>query len=134
MSDRIPPTEAELRECSRALLAGDRLSVEDTERLLNEATRLRALFDDWILHPKMRRMWDLCRHQRNELHRVNLISDDEFSALAEDGASVDRLETYDAAREEIRRLRAICAEAAVDLEEWNKKLSARLAKAAKGEV
>jgi hypothetical protein len=35
---------------------------------------------------------------------------------------------------EIRRLRAICAEAAVDLEEWNKKLSARLSKAAKGEV
>ena len=55
---------------------------------------------------KMQRLWDLCRHQRAELHVAGLIDDGEFAALAEDYKSVDRLEAYDAARDEIVALAA----------------------------
>ncbi len=114
----IPPTEAELEDLDYGLHAvgparNRVIHVSDTtgRELIAEIRRLRGIFDDWILHPKMTRMWDLCRHQRNELHRVKLISDDEFAALAEDDKSEDRLETYDAAREEIHCLRELCREA-----------------------
>lgn len=40
------------------------------------------------------RLWDLVRFQRYELHDAGLITDNEFSELASDGASIARLEYY----------------------------------------
>lgn len=49
------------------------------------------------------RLWDLVRHQRSELHEAELITDEEYAALAQDHASVARLETYDRLRQALKR-------------------------------
>jgi len=134
-SVHVPPTKAELEEWEN-----QPIFVRESEvlRLIHEIHRLHGIFDDWIIHPKLTRLWDLCRHQRNELHRVNLISDDEFAVLAEDSKSVDRLETYDSVYAENARLRALCGKA--ELHPWgvsglvDARMRYRLAKATKGEV
>jgi hypothetical protein len=54
---------------------------------------------------EVERLRDLVRHQRAELHEVDLISDEEYAALAMMGKdSVARLESYDAMRRQIADL------------------------------
>lgn len=50
---------------------------------------------------KIERLFDLVRHQRAELHEADLISDEEYAALATATGSVDRLHKYDDMRERI---------------------------------
>jgi hypothetical protein len=52
------------------------------------------------------RVWDLLRYQRMELHNANLITNEEYAALAFDHPAVARLETYDELRAELARLTA----------------------------
>lgn len=82
----------------------DRLRVEKVERERDE------------LRKAVERLWDLCRHQRNELHSANLISDDEFAKFASDTGSVKRLETYDSVRHHRHELRKQRDELAAALE------------------
>lgn len=89
-ADHIPPTKA------------DYLTPLERE-LSHEINRLCSV---------LQRYKDLIRHQRNELHTAGLISDDEYAGLAEDAGAVERLESYDAARDENVRLRALCGRAA----------------------
>lgn len=51
-----------------------------------------------LLKQDTQRLWDLVRYCRAVLHNANLISDDEYAALAEDHAAVERLEAYDTAK------------------------------------
>jgi hypothetical protein len=51
------------------------------------------------------RLWDLVRYMRSELFTAELITPDEYAALAEDHAAVARLETYDSLRNERDRLK-----------------------------
>ena len=82
----------------------DRLRVEKVERERDK------------LGEAVERLWDLCRHQRNELHSANLISDDEFAEFASDTGSVKRLETYDSVRQQRDELRRQRDELAAALE------------------
>jgi len=52
------------------------------------------------------RLWDLVRHQRAELHDEDLITDEEYAALAFDHGAVGRLESYDELRADRDRLAA----------------------------
>lgn len=52
-----------------------------------------------------KRLWDLVRQQRMELHDAELISDEEYAELASDGGSVKRICSYDDMREEIKTLK-----------------------------
>jgi hypothetical protein len=45
------------------------------------------------------RLWDLVRYMRSELHVAELITDNEYAALAQDHAAVARLEARDAQRQ-----------------------------------
>jgi hypothetical protein len=51
------------------------------------------------------RLWDLVRYMRSELFTADLITPDEYAALAEDHAAVARLETYDSLRRDRDRLK-----------------------------
>lgn len=44
------------------------------------------------------RMWDLVRFMRADLHNDGLITDEEYTELAQDHAAVKRLEDYDVLR------------------------------------
>lgn len=65
--------------------------------------------------PLNQRLYDLVRWSRMELHRANLISDEEYVELAQDHSAVKRLENYDASvaalRAENQKLRGVCGEA-----------------------
>jgi len=50
------------------------------------------------LEAETQRLWDLARHCRYELHRDDLITDDEYVTLAQNRDAVHRLEDYDAYR------------------------------------
>lgn len=52
------------------------------------------------LNASHQRMWDLLRYCRADLLNAALISTDEYDAFAMDHAAVERLETYDTARQE----------------------------------
>lgn len=52
------------------------------------------------------RLRDLVRYCRHQLHEENLITDEEFAALLDDGESVARLENYDAMMAQIEELHA----------------------------
>lgn len=51
------------------------------------------------------RMWDLLRYQRHDLFVDDLITEEEFTQLAMDHPAVARLESYDALRQQLTRLR-----------------------------
>lgn len=53
---------------------------------------------------RVQRLWDLCRHQRQELFLEELISEEEYAAFAQDHAVVERLETYDALKARVEEL------------------------------
>jgi hypothetical protein len=55
---------------------------------------------------KVQRLWDLCRYARETLLEDGLLSNDEYAALAEDYPAVDRLDTMDELRAEIRKVKA----------------------------
>ncbi len=59
------------------------------------------------------RMWNLVRQQRMELFNADLITQDEYAALAVDHPAVARLESYD-------ELRAVHAETREQLKEARK--------------
>lgn len=50
-----------------------------------------------------RRLFDLVRYMRSELHEDELITDEEYALLLDDSKSVNRLHTYDQARENFDR-------------------------------
>ena len=50
---------------------------------------------------RLGRLFDLVRHQRGELHEAELITDEEYVALAAAQGSVRRLETYDGLRKRL---------------------------------
>ena len=52
-------------------------------------------------HAELQRLRDLVRQQRSELHDANLISDEEYAALAMDGGAVPRLMGYDEMRTQL---------------------------------
>jgi hypothetical protein len=56
---------------------------------------LEALLPALNIRADTQRMWDLIRYKRQELHTDNLISNEEYAALAEDHVAVKRLENYD---------------------------------------
>lgn len=58
-----------------------------------------------------RRLWDLVRYQRMELHDAELISDQEYADLASDHGSVKRLETYESLRRDLASAKALLGEA-----------------------
>lgn len=51
-----------------------------------------------VLRDSATRLQDLVRHQRGALHEAELLTDEEYSVLAQDADSVKRLDGYDAAR------------------------------------
>lgn len=51
------------------------------------------------------RLWDLLRHQRHDLFNDELITPGEFAELVSMKGSVQRLETYDALRGDVTRLK-----------------------------
>lgn len=54
---------------------------------------------------KIARLVDLVRHQREELHEVGLLTDDEYAALASEPGSVERLSSYDEMAAEMANMR-----------------------------
>jgi hypothetical protein len=78
---------------------GDKVSLSDSEfyeLVRKEVTALLCQIE--TLTDTNKRLGDLVRHQRSELHDAELITDEEYAALAEDHAAVARLEGYDALR------------------------------------
>jgi hypothetical protein len=55
------------------------------------------------------RLRDLVRHQRGPLHDADLITDEEYAALAADAGAVARLLGYDEMRRELAELRTFGA-------------------------
>lgn len=56
------------------------------------------------------RLFDLVRHQRNELHEAGLITDEEYVELIDSGdvgGSVKRLEGYDAMKRRLTDVQAL---------------------------
>lgn len=71
----------------------------------------------------MQRMWDLVRQQRMELFESDLITQDEYAALAVDHPAVARLESYDELRSQAQKYKANLATARAELFEANKQLA-----------
>lgn len=68
------------------------------------------------------RLLDLVRYQRSELHAANLISDEEYVWLVEQGsASARRLESYDEIREKMRKLEAELKQTKQELENFRRR-------------
>lgn len=57
------------------------------------------------------RIWDLLRYCRGKLHSDQLISNDEYSMLAQDHPAVERLETYDQMKATLDHVTALVAHA-----------------------
>lgn len=72
------------------------------------------------LKAEKERLWDLARYQRGELLNEGLITKSEYADLAKDHPTVKRLETYDAMRAEIERLRKSEQELRAALNEANR--------------
>lgn len=64
-------------------------AIRDLKRELDETRK------------RLGRLFDLVRHQRGELHEAELITDEEYVALAAAQGSVRRLETYDGLRKRL---------------------------------
>jgi hypothetical protein len=74
------------------------------------------------LREKVQRLWDLVRFKRHDLFSEEIISCDEFAALVEDHAAVDRLETNDALRAELANYREFSITAYLSRQwEWSKR-------------
>lgn len=123
--ERVTRIEEMFRDCGQELCPIRRHFTGTAA----EATKAIQDFLDWykkVLAERQergklhQRLFDLLRHQRGELHTVNLISNDEFAELAKDHPAVDRLESYDAARERIAQLEALLQEKVIE----NERLSA----------
>src|SRR4051812_38946345 len=88
------PNQIDVRECAEAI--ADETAMQYSEQPIAEKFISAAITKALDAQAKQhQREHDLVRQQRAELHEADLITTEEYAALAGERGAVERLESYD---------------------------------------